>query len=110
MLDIGWTEMLLIGAIAVVVVGPRDLPKMLTAVGRWVRKARSAVRELQTGIEDMAREAELDEVKRTVEQAARPTDWWEDKPVGKPTEPNAPEAAQAGEPASDGSAVPAKLW
>ena len=110
MLDIGWTEMLLIGAIAVVVVGPRDLPKMLTAVGRWVRKARSAVRELQTGIEDMARESELDEVKRTVEQAARPADWWAGEPVGKPSEPNPPEAAKAGEPASEGAAAPAKLW
>ncbi len=117
MLDIGWTEMLMIAVIAIVVIGPRDLPKMLKTVGGWVRKARSTVRELQTGIEDMAREAELDEVKKSVESATRVDDWLDDKAVVKPPASPSPPAATSPQPsaaASAGAAAdagkPAKLW
>ena len=117
MLDIGWTEMLMIAVIAIVVIGPRDLPKMLKTVGGWVRKARATVRELQTGIEDMAREAELDEVKKSVESATRMDDWLDDKAVVKPPASKAPPAASPPQPsgaASAGAAAdpgkPAKLW
>lgn len=117
MLDIGWTEMLVIAVIAIVVIGPRDLPKMLKTVGTWVRKARSTVRELQTGIEDMAREAELDEVKKSVESATRVDNWLDDKAVVKPpASPSPPAAAspQSSGAASAGAAAdagkPAKLW
>ena len=117
MLDIGWTEMMVIAVIAIVVIGPRDLPKMLKTVGGWVRKARATVRELQTGIEDMAREAELDEVKKSVESATRMDDWLDDKAVVKPpANPTAP-AASPPQPAAAASAdatadpgKPAKLW
>ena len=117
MLDIGWTEMLVIAVIAIVVIGPRDLPKMLKTVGGWVRKARATVRELQTGIEDMAREAELDEVKKSVESATRMDDWLDDKAVVKPpanpsasaaSPPQASAAPPAGAAADSGK--PAKLW
>ncbi len=115
MLDIGWTEMLMIAVIAIVVIGPRDLPKMLKTVGGWVRKARATVRELQTGIEDMAREAELDEVKKSVESATRVDDWLDDKAVVKPpANPSAPTPPQPSAAASAGAAAdpgkPAKLW
>ena len=117
MLDIGWTEMLMIAVIAIVVIGPRDLPKMLKTVGGWVRKARSTVRELQTGIEDMAREAELDEVKKSVESATRVDNWLDDKAVVKPPASPSPPAATSPQPsgaASAGAAAdagkPAKLW
>ncbi len=116
MLDIGWTEMLMIAVIAIVVIGPRDLPKMLKTVGGWVRKARATVRELQTGIEDMAREAELDEVKKSVESATRMDDWLDDKAVVKPPAgPSAPAAAAppasaAPPPAAAETGKPAKLW
>ena len=117
MLDIGWTEMLMIGVIAIVVIGPRDLPKMLKTVGGWVRKARATVRELQTGIEDMAREAELDEVKKSVESATRMDDWLDDKAIVKPPASSSPPAATSPQPsaaASAGAAAdagkPAKLW
>ena len=116
MLDIGWTEMLMIAVIAIVVIGPRDLPKMLKTVGGWVRKARATVRELQTGIEDMAREAELDEVKKSVESATRMDDWLDDKAVVKPPPGPSPPAAAAPPPsapppsAAAESGKPAKLW
>ncbi len=116
MLDIGWTEMLVIAVIAIVVIGPRDLPKMLKTVGGWVRKARATVRELQTGIEDMAREAELDEVKKSVESATRVDNWLDDKAVVKPPASQSSPAAASPQPsatvpaAAAESGKPAKLW
>lgn len=64
MFDIGWSELLLIGVVALVVIGPKDLPKAIYAAGKWVRKARMAAREFQGHIDDMMREAELDELRQ----------------------------------------------
>jgi sec-independent protein translocase protein TatB len=66
MFDIGWTEMLVIGVIAIVVVGPKDLPALLRGVGRIVRQMRGLAREFQGGVEEFIREAELDEVKKSI--------------------------------------------
>lgn len=63
MLDIGWTEMAFIAAIALIVIGPKDLPKAMRTVSRWVRKARSLAREFQSGLDDIARESEIGEIK-----------------------------------------------
>jgi sec-independent protein translocase protein TatB len=64
MLDLGWQEFFLIATIAVVVVGPKDLPNAIRAVMQWIRKIRKMAREFQGSIEEIAREAELDEVRR----------------------------------------------
>ncbi|HXP30816.1 MAG TPA: Sec-independent protein translocase protein TatB [Stellaceae bacterium] len=71
MFDFAWSEMALIAVVALIVIGPKDLPRVLRTVGIWVRKARAIAREFQGSIEDMVREVELDEVKRHVEQATR---------------------------------------
>lgn len=63
MLDIGWSEMLIILVVALVVIGPKDLPKVARQVGRWTGKARAMAREFQRSFDDMAREAELEEIK-----------------------------------------------
>ncbi len=63
MLDIGWSEMLVILVVALVVIGPKDLPKVARQVGRWTGKARAMAREFQRSFDDMAREAELEEIK-----------------------------------------------
>jgi len=52
MLDIGWSELLLIGIVALIVVGPRDLPIMFRTLGRFVAKARSMAREFQRAMDD----------------------------------------------------------
>src|SRR5579864_7574732 len=62
--DIGWPELLLIGVVALVVIGPKDLPQALRIAGFWVRKARMMSREFQSSVEQLMREAELDEVHR----------------------------------------------
>jgi sec-independent protein translocase protein TatB len=69
MFDFSWTEIALIGGVALVVIGPKDLPRALRTAGIWVRKARSISREFQGTIDQMMREAELDEVKKTIEKA-----------------------------------------
>ncbi len=69
MLDIGWQELFFIGVIALLVVGPKDLPRALSTVARVYRKARGMAGEFQSGISEMVREAELDDIKRGVEKA-----------------------------------------
>lgn len=64
MLDIGWTELALIAVVALIVIGPKDLPYALRTVGSWIRKARLLTREFQSGIDDMIREAELEDVRK----------------------------------------------
>ena len=70
MLDFSWTELALIGVVALVVIGPKDLPKALRTAGVWVRKARTISREFQGSVEQMMREAELDEVKKQIESVS----------------------------------------
>jgi sec-independent protein translocase protein TatB len=71
MFDIGWSEMAVILLVALIVIGPKDLPKLARTMGRWAAKGRAMTREFQTALEDMAREAELDKVKQEIEKAGR---------------------------------------
>jgi sec-independent protein translocase protein TatB len=73
LLDMGWSELMLIGMVALVVIGPKDLPKALRVAGFWVRKARTLSREFQSSVEQMVREAELDEVRDQLKKRARST-------------------------------------
>src|SRR5271157_146955 len=70
LLDFGWSEILLIGVVALVVIGPKDLPKALRVAGFWVRKARTLSREFQSSVEQMVREAELDEMRQELKKAS----------------------------------------
>jgi sec-independent protein translocase protein TatB len=70
MIDVSWQEILVIAAVAVVVIGPKDLPMAIRTVAQWVRKAREVAGEFQRGVDEMVREAELADVKKQVEQAA----------------------------------------
>ncbi|MCY3701156.1 MAG: Sec-independent protein translocase protein TatB [Rhodospirillales bacterium] len=69
MLDIGWTEVLVISVVVLFVVGPRDIPKVLRTVGQWAGKIRALAKEFRESVDDAVREAELDEVRKTVESA-----------------------------------------
>jgi sec-independent protein translocase protein TatB len=71
MFDFSWSEFALIAIVALVVIGPKDLPRVMKNVAFWVRKARSMAREFQGSIEEMMREAELDDVKRGLDEATR---------------------------------------
>ncbi len=67
MFEIGWTEMLVIAVVMIVVVGPKDLPKMLRTFGRTTAKLRSMAGDFQRQFNEALKEAELDDVKKSVD-------------------------------------------
>jgi sec-independent protein translocase protein TatB len=68
MFDIGWTEMLVIAVVMIVVVGPKDLPKMLRTFGKTTAKLRAMAGDFQKQFNEALREAELDDVKKSVDE------------------------------------------
>lgn len=73
MFDIGWPEMAIIMLVAIIVIGPKDLPRLARTIGKWTGKARAMARDFQRSLDDMAREAELDDIKKGIEAAGSPT-------------------------------------
>jgi sec-independent protein translocase protein TatB len=71
MFDLGWAEMAVIMLVALIVIGPKDLPKVARTIGQWTGKARALARDFQRSLDDMAREAELDEIKKSIDSAGR---------------------------------------
>lgn len=69
MLDIGWTELVVIAIVLIVVVGPKDLPPMLRAFGRMTSKLRGMASEFRQQFDEALREADLDEVRKTISDA-----------------------------------------
>ena len=67
MFDIGWTEITVILVIAIIVIGPKDLPKVLRTVGEWVAKAKAMTRDFRGHVDEMIRETEIDEVKKQID-------------------------------------------
>jgi len=66
MFDIGWQELFILAVLAIIVIGPKDLPRAIRAVTKGIRKARSLARDLQDGMDEVIREAELDDIKETI--------------------------------------------
>src|SRR3546814_2252148 len=64
MFDVAPTELLLVIVVALVVIGPMDLPKAMRFVGKWVGKARGMARHFRSGLDTMMREAELEELEK----------------------------------------------
>ncbi len=62
-----WGELLIIAVVALVVVGPKELPQLLRTLGQWVGKARRMAGEFQSQVNEAIREAELDDVKKSVD-------------------------------------------
>jgi sec-independent protein translocase protein TatB len=72
MLDLGWTELLVIGIVALIVVGPKDLPGMFRAVGNFVGKAKRMARDFSKAMNDAADDAGVSDVKKTFDSASNP--------------------------------------
>ena len=64
MFDIAPSEFLLVAFVALVVIGPKDLPKAMRFVGHWVGRARGVARQFRSGFDSMVREAELEEMEK----------------------------------------------
>jgi sec-independent protein translocase protein TatB len=68
MFDIfSWQHILILLGVALVVVGPKDLPRMMHMAGKWAGKARSMANEFRKSFDEMARQAELDELRKEIE-------------------------------------------
>lgn len=72
MFDLGWTELLVIGIVALIVVGPKDLPVLFRNVGRWVGKARGMAREFSSAMNEAADQAGVNEIKKGLNAATNP--------------------------------------
>ncbi|MEL7257127.1 MAG: Sec-independent protein translocase protein TatB, partial [Pseudomonadota bacterium] len=72
MFDLGWTELMVIGIVALIVVGPKDLPGMFRAVGKFVGKAKQMAREFSRAMNDAADDAGVSEVTKTLKTATNP--------------------------------------
>ena len=126
MFDIGWSELLVIGVVALIAIGPKELPGVLRAVGQWMGKIRRMAAEFQGQFQEAMREAEMEDIKKQVDDltstATSVTNFdplgdiskqfetaVEDKPVqvatpGEPTPPAAtPDTPPGVEPAPQGA-------
>lgn len=72
MFDIGWTELLIIGIVALIVVGPKDLPKMFRTLGQMTAKMRGMAREFQRAMDDAADASGVKDVARDLRKATDP--------------------------------------
>jgi sec-independent protein translocase protein TatB len=73
MFDIGWSELVVIGIVALVVIGPKELPTVLRTVGQWMTKVRRMASEFQGQFQEAMREAEMDELKKNVDSLTQAT-------------------------------------
>ena len=117
MFDIGWSELLVIAVVAIVVVGPKDLPRLMRSFGHYAGKLRRAASDFQRQFEEAMRESEVDEVRKAIESVRENTPSIDLKaPIDKavmlpkqsqpPVPANSP-AADAGASAIEAEAKPA---
>ena len=67
MIDLSWSHILIVLIVALVVVGPKDLPRLMRIVGRWVGRARAMADQFRKSFDEMARQSELDELRQEIE-------------------------------------------
>jgi sec-independent protein translocase protein TatB len=111
MFDIGWSEFVVIGVVALIVIGPKELPAVLRTIGQWTTKIRRMAGEFQSQFQEAMREAEMADLKKSVDElsdvtkgiTADPFDFSE----STKWEPKTDTAAAAGEAASEAQAASA---
>lgn len=64
MFDIASSELILVALIALLVIGPKDLPRVLRAVGNWLSKARRMAAHFRSGLDEMVRQSEIEELEK----------------------------------------------
>lgn len=70
MFDIGWSELIVVGVVALIAIGPKELPGVLRMVGQWIGKARRMASEFQGQFNEAMREAEMADIKKTFDDAS----------------------------------------
>ena len=82
MFDISWSELLLIGVVALIVIGPKELPGALRMLGQWMAKIRRMAAEFQGQFQEAMREAEIDQLKKDMDDmAAKAKDYTQFDPM-----------------------------
>lgn len=71
MFDLGWSELLVIGAVALVVLGPKELPNALRTISNLTKTARKLAGEFQSGVNEIVREAELDDARKAAQSIGK---------------------------------------
>jgi|SRR5688572_10518274 sec-independent protein translocase protein TatB len=71
MFDLGWSELLVVGAVALVVLGPKELPNALRTISNLTKSARKLAGEFQSGINEIVREAELDDARKAAQSISK---------------------------------------
>ena len=79
MFGMGWSEMILIGIVALIVIGPKDFPKLFRSMGQFAGKARGMAREFSRAMEAAADESGVKDIQKTIRAAANPTGFGADK-------------------------------
>jgi sec-independent protein translocase protein TatB len=101
MFDIGWSELLVIAVVAIVVIGPKDLPKFMRSVGHYAGKLRRAAADFQRQFDEAMRESEVEEVRKAIESVRTETPGLDLKaPIDQPV--------MLPKPATDAADAPAK--
>ena len=67
MIDLSWSHIFIVLVVALVVVGPKDLPRLMHMLGRWMAKARAMADQFRKSFDEMSRQTELDELRREIE-------------------------------------------
>ena len=73
MFDIGWSELVIIGVVALIVIGPKELPGVLRMTGQWIGKVRRMASDFQGQFQEAMREAEMSDLKQQVDELAGTT-------------------------------------
>ena len=71
MIDLSWSHILIVLVVALVVVGPKDLPRLMRTLGRWMAKARAMADQFRKSFDEMSRQAELDELRAEIDALRR---------------------------------------
>lgn len=99
MFDIGWSELLVIGVVAIIVVGPKELPRLMRTFGHYMGKVRHMAADFQRQFEDAVRDSEIDEVRKAMQDVQTTASDLATAPTGKPLmtplpkQPSAPASA-----------------
>src|SRR5690348_16966436 len=105
MFGIDWEELLVILVVAVVVIGPKDMPMALRTAGRWIARVRRVSNHFRAGVEAMIREAEMEEMEK--KWAAQNEKILREHPADAPPEPE-PTGAYPARPAAEDAASAAQ--